>query len=90
MTEKDLAPHVRKWLKEHQKQAADRSIPRKRTSLPAAGGKGKSYSSGRVQPGTVGKPNDLSGGSRALPPPGYQDANEAFKRMLNKSEPGGP
>jgi collagen type III alpha len=88
LTDKDLAA-LREWLKD-QKKRATAADPKDSAVAPQQGGKGRSFGGVRVQPGTGGKPNDLSGGSRALPPPGYQEANEEFKRMLNKSEPGGP
>jgi hypothetical protein len=86
LTEKDLAA-LRQWLKEQKKHAA---ADPKESAVNPQQSKGRSFGGTRVQPGTGGKPSDLSGGGRALPPPGYQDANEEFKRMLNKSEPNGP
>ena len=71
-------------------EAGAAADPKDSAVAPQPGTKGRSFSSGRVQPGTGGKPTDLSGGGRALPPPGYQEANEEFKRMLNKSAPNGP
>jgi hypothetical protein len=87
LTEKDLAA-LRQWLKE-QKKSRPKADAKEQTVAPRAGGQGASFSSGRVQPGTAGKPNDLSGGARAEPPPGYREANEAFKRMINKDDTGG-
>jgi hypothetical protein len=86
LTEKDLAA-LRQWLKEQKKQA---TADPKESAVAPQQAKGRSFGGARVQPGTGGKPSDLSGGGRALPPPGYQEANEEFKRLLNKSEPNGP
>ncbi len=88
LTEKDLAA-LRQWLREQQKRRP-KLDPKEDAVAPQQGGAGPAFGGKRVQPGTAGKPNDLSGGGRALPPPGYQDANETFKRLINKPPPESP
>jgi hypothetical protein len=87
LTEKDLAA-LRKWLQE-QKNRRPKTDPKEAAVAPGRG-EGSSFSNGRVQPGKEGKPNDLSGGNRAAPPPGYREANEEFKRRINKGESEAP
>lgn len=88
LTEKDLAA-LREWLREQQKNRP-KADPKEATVAPQRGGEGGSFGGRRLQPGTGAKPNDLSGGNRPQPPPGYREANEAFKRLINKAEPEAP
>ncbi len=87
LTEKDLV-NLRQWLRE-QRNRKPKADPKEAAVAPQRGGTGPAFGGQRVQPGTAGKPNDLSGGTRALPPPGYREANETFKRLLNKPDAGG-
>jgi hypothetical protein len=88
LTDKDLAA-LKEWLREQQKKRP-KADPKDANVAPGKGGEGGSVGGTRLQPGKGGRPNDLSGGGRPQPPPGYREANEAFKRLINKAEPEAP
>jgi hypothetical protein len=89
LTEKDLAA-LRQWLEAQRNRDAKGTDPKDAAVAPQQGGPGGSFSSGPVQTPTTGKAGNLSRRTRALPPPGYIEANEALKRLLNKPDPDSP